>query len=119
MKRVTLLVVAVIVLVLGIGMTAKAASLKSENSQFSKEQYQAMEEKFVEEVRLVLLEKGCKNAGVTLTYIADAEGNREYTVAVHHTKLEKMSGQELVLLQERMQEIAQEKLFADIKLKQI
>ena len=119
MKKVTLLVVVIVVLVMGIGMTAKAASLKEKTNHISREQYHMMEEEYVDEVRMILLEKGCKNAGVSLTYISDAEGNREYTVTVHHTKLEKMDRQEMTLLQARMQEAAQEILWSEVTLKQL
>lgn len=114
MKRMGLFLAAVLLLVLGIGMTAKAASLKDETSGFSREQYRAMEEEYVNEVRLILLEKGCKNAGITLTYISDAEGNREYTVTVHHARMEKMENQELLLLQARMQEAAENILLTEV-----
>lgn len=119
MKKVTLLIAAVLVLAFGIGMTAKAASFREESFQLSREEYQLMEEEYINEVRMILLEKGCKNAGVTLTYIADAEGNRKYTVTVHHAKLEKLESQELAILQARMQETAQKILFANVVLKQI
>lgn len=119
MKKVTLLLATVLVLVFGIGMTAKAASCKEVKSKFSREQYRVMEEEYVNEVRLLLLEKGCKNAGITLTYITDSEGNRDYIVTVHHAKLEKMEAQELLLLEARMQESAESILVADVTLKQL
>ena len=119
MKKVTLLIAVVLVLVFGISMTAKAASFKEESIQFSREQYRLMEEEYVDEVRMILLEKGCKNAGVTLTYVADTEGSREYIVTVHHVKLQKLGSQELALLQARVREKAQKILFTDVVLKQI
>lgn len=119
MRKVTLLLVVVLVCVLGIGITAKAASLKDENIQISKEQYHMLEGEYMDEVRMILLEKGCKNAGVMLTYVTDAEGNREYTVTVHHIRLEEMGSQEWTLLQARIQEKAWDILWAEAKLKQI
>ncbi len=119
MKKAGLLLAAVLILVLGIGMTAKASSFKGGNIQISREQYRIMEEEYLEEVREILLEKGCKNAGITLTYITDIDGNREYVVTVHHAKLEKMENQELILLQARMQESAEEMLYAEVILKRL
>lgn len=117
MKKVGLLIAVVVVWVLGIGMTAKAASFIEDNKKISKEQYEVMEKEYVEEVRLILLEKGCKHAGVTLTYIMDAEENRTYKVTVHHEKLEKMNSQEVSLLEARMQEKAEEMLLGEVSLK--
>lgn len=118
MKKMVLLLAAVVVLVLGIGMTVKAASAK-EKIRISKEQYHMMEEEYLDEVRDILLEKGCKNAGVTLTYITDAEGNKSYIVTVHHARLENMERQEMTLLEARMQELAEVTLFADVELEQL
>ena len=119
MKKAGFLVVTILILVLGISMTVKAASQRTEDITFSKEQYRMMEEEYLEEVRDILLEKGCKNAGITLTYVTDEIGNRKYTVTAHHTKLEKMDAQQLLLLQARIQESAERMLFAEVELKQL
>ena len=79
MKKMVLFLTAVVVLVFGIGMTVKAASSK-EIIEISKEQYRMMEEDYLEKVRDILLEKGCRNAGIALTYVTDAENNRSYTL---------------------------------------
>jgi len=116
MRKMVLLLTAVVVLVLGIGMTVKAASSKE---KISKEQYRMMEEEYLEEVRDILLEKGCKNAGIALTYVTDAGENRSYIVTVHHARLEDLQPQELSLLEARMQELAEVTLLADVELKQL
>lgn len=118
MKKMVLFLTAVVVLVFGIGMTVKAASSK-EIIEISKEQYRMMEEDYLEKVRDILLEKGCRNAGIALTYVTDAENNRSYTVTVHHNRLEDLEAQELKLLEARMQELAEVTLFADVELEQL
>lgn len=119
MKKMGLFIIAILVFVFGIGMTAKAASFKEEDRGFSKEQYRVMEEEYVHEIRMILLEKGCKNAGVTLTYITDVNDNREYTITLHHARLERMETQEKVLLESRLQESAKKILFTEVALKQL
>ena len=119
MKKMAVLLVVVFSLVLAIGMSAKAAVLKGDGSAFSTKQYVDMEEEYVKEARMILLEKGCKNAGITLTYIADAEGNREYTVTLHHAKLDKMKDGERALLTSRLQESAEKILLTEVSLKQL
>ena len=118
MKKIIFVLTMVTVLVLGIGMTVRAASFK-ESYKISKEQYRVMEEEYLDEVRDILLEKGCKNAGITLTYITDAEENRSYTVTVHHTKLEKMEEQELALLEARIHESGEKVMLAEVEFKQL
>lgn len=119
MKKMGLLMIAILVLVLGIGMTVKAASFKEKEKIFNDEQYRMMEKEYVNEIRLILLEKGCKNAGIALTYVTGAEGNRDYTLTLHHARLEKMEVQELALLESRLQESAEKILFAGVSLKQL
>ena len=118
MRRLVVLLMAAVVFVLGIGMTVKAASSK-EMIEISKEQYRLMEEDYLEEVRDILLEKGCRNAGITLTYVTDAENNRSYTVTVHHNRLEDLEAQELKLLEARLQELAEVTLLAEVELAQL
>lgn len=119
MKKMVVLLVVVLVLVYNIGINVKAAVLKEENSGFSAEQYAAMEEEYVNEIRMILLEKGCKNAGITLTYITDGQGNRNYTLTFHHARLEKLADKEIALLTSRLQESAEKILLTEVLLRQL
>lgn len=102
MRRIVVFLGMVLILVLGVGRSVMAFSL--EEKAYSREEYRRMETEYIEKIRLVLLEKGCKNAGITLTYVTDKEEKREYTVTVHHRKLENMEQQEWELLQARIRE---------------
>ena len=119
MKKMAGLLIVVLSLVLGIGMSVKAAALKDDCSDFSVKQYDKMEEAYVKEAKMILLEKGCKNAGITLTYITGVDGNREYTITIHHSKLDKMEVRELALLTSRLQESAGKILLTEVSLKQL
>ena len=119
MKKIGLLAAAVLVLGLAIGISAKAASFQEDNIELNEKQYAIMEEQYINEAKIILLEKGCKNAGITLTYVTDVQGNREYTVTVHHTKLEKMKNQELELLKSRLRESGEKILLAEVSMKQL
>lgn len=105
MKKVVIIITAVVFFVLGIRMTAKASS--KEEFRIGQEQYGMIENEYLEEVRDILLEKGCKNAGVTLRYIIDMEENRSYMVTIHHARLEDMEEWELALLEARIVEVWQ------------
>lgn len=119
MRKIMMLMVAVVIMVMGIGMTVMAASKQEENVMISEEEYAALEKECLQEVKQILLEKGCKNAGVSITYITDEVGNREYTVAVHHAKLESMEGEEYSLLKARIEETAKEMLMTKTDVKKI
>lgn len=117
MRKIVLLTVTVMILMLGINMTAKAVSAKEKT--ISRKQYRILEEEYKNEVRMILLEKGCKNAGIMLTYIEDAEGTRDYTVTLCHAKLDKMGEKDMLLLKARLQESGQEILMSNVALKRI
>ena len=119
MKKMGLLLTVVLVLAFTISMTAKAASFKEDRREVSDKQYRVMEEEFLSAARMILLEKGCKNAGITLTYIMDVQGNRTYTMTMHHVRLDNMETKEMALLESRLQERAEEILFTEIILKRI
>ena len=117
MRKIVLLTVTVIILMLGINMTAKVVTAKEKS--ISREQYRILEEEYKNEVRMILLEKGCKNAGIMLTYVEDAEGTRDYTVTLCHAKLDKMEDADMLLLKARLQESGQEILMANVIIKRI
>lgn len=58
--------------------------------------YREKEQKMVCEVREYLNQSGFENSGVTLTRVLEADGMREYTLTVHHGRIEGMdeSGRE-------------------------
>lgn len=119
MKKMAGLLIVVLGLVFSIGMSVKAAVLKDDCCDFSAKQYAEMEEAYVKEAKMILLEKGCKNAGITLTYITGVDGNRDYTVTIHHFKLVKMEVRELAMLTSRLQESAEKILLTEVSLKQL
>lgn len=53
--------------------------------------YREVESQFLDDTKLYLTEQGFSNSGVTLNRIVDAEGNREYTFTIHHSRIDKMS----------------------------
>lgn len=63
------------------------------------EQYYLQKEKqLTEDVRDFLNQKGYRNSGVTVTRVVEANGNREYTVTVHHGDIDSMTEGERTVL---------------------
>lgn len=63
------------------------------------EQYYLQKEKqLTEDVRDFLNQKGYRNSGVTVTRVVEANGNREYTVTVHHGDIDRMTEGERTVL---------------------
>lgn len=56
--------------------------------------YRAKEREMVQKTSAFLQEAGFKNSGITLTRVVDNEGNRQYTMTIHHGKIDKMDEKE-------------------------
>lgn len=67
--------------------------------------YREKEAQLVKETREFLNEAGFTNSGVMLTKVVDAAGTREYTLTVHHGKIDKMCEEEREILLGKMQQL--------------
>ena len=119
MKKMIGFVVAVMMMVLGVSMSVVASNEKEVAIVISNEEYKEMEQECLQEVKMILLEKGCKDAGVTLTYVTMEGGSREYTVCVHHAKLDVMESGEYGLLEARIKDAVKDTLMTNAYLKKI
>ena len=52
--------------------------------------YHAKEQEMVQKTREYLNKAGFTNSGVMLTRVVDAEGARDYTITVHHHRINKL-----------------------------
>lgn len=68
--------------------------------------YRAQEKALVRETRDCLEQEGFHNSGVTLTSVIDVDGSREYTVTVHHGKINKMDIVSQEILKEELASFA-------------
>lgn len=64
--------------------------------------YRAREKEMADEVRNYLDENGFRNSGVALTRVVDGEGNRKYTLTIHHDRIDVMSDEERNELSSRL-----------------
>ena len=116
MKKIAWVMMVAFLLVSGISSTVKAATVKEE-VQFTREEYKEMEKEYVHQIRLILLEKGCKDAGITLTYVITNDEERQYTVTIHHKELDNLTGEEFSLLRGRIEDTGKNYLFCETKVK--
>lgn len=93
-----------VILVLIIVFCVKATVMSRENAAGSKNNnyYAALEEEYLLRTRQLLEEEGLRNCGVNLRWVADTNGTREYTMLLHHRKLDRMSEQEKAELTDRL-----------------
>ena len=117
MKKVLVLMIIIMVFVFGIEITAKADCEKERKMNLK--QRKIVENEYLEEIKQILSIKGYKNAGITLTYRTDMEGNIKYTVTLYHERISHMKEQEFLLLQTRIQDTAEDMFLGEIILKQM
>ncbi|MCM1026643.1 MAG: hypothetical protein NC432_09410 [Roseburia sp.] len=68
--------------------------------------YGGLEEQLVKDMRVCLDERGLADSGVMLTRIVDADGSREYTIAVHHRNIGGMTAVEREELKAALEKLA-------------
>lgn len=56
--------------------------------------YFEKEKQLVKDTRAYMQEAGLRDSGVTLTRVVEESGKREYTLTVHHDKINRMSSTE-------------------------
>lgn len=96
-----------VLLVLIIVFCVKETVMSRENDERGRQNhyYAVLEREYLERTRLLLEEEGLRDCGVNLRWIADGNGNREYTILLHHRKLNRMSEQEKSVLEDMLSEI--------------
>lgn len=96
-----------VILVLIIVFCVKATVMSRESKVGNKNNgyYAVLEEEYLNRARQLLEEEGLRNCGVDLRWVADMDGTREYTMLLHHRRLERMSEQEKAELQDRLTEV--------------
>ena len=67
--------------------------------------YREKEARLVKETREFLAEEGFQNSGVMLTKVVDTDGSREYTLIVHHGRIDEMPEEEREILLDKMEQL--------------
>lgn len=65
---------------------------QSKDNILKEEAYaRSLEQAYKKELKQILSEQGCSDSGITMTRVVDEKGRREYTVTIHHKKIDRMS----------------------------
>ncbi len=90
-------------------MTMSVNATKAKRLQHINTYYEQIEDDYVEVLRNTLSNKGYGNAGITMTKIFYENGKREYTVKLHHKRMERLNADEQQMLLAELSKIG----FAD------
>ena len=68
--------------------------------------YREQEKELVRQTRDFLDDSGYVNSGVMLTRVVDSDGMREYTITVHHGKIDKLCEEDQIVLMSELKQFA-------------
>lgn len=89
-KRTLVIVTIALIITLSCVVGIRARGESNRLDDISNDYYKAIEQTYVEGVRDKLDGRGFKNAGISLTKVVDEDGAFEYTVSIHHRRIDKM-----------------------------
>lgn len=91
MKKTTFTIVtALLIGIIAFCVTGTVKGQESGPGAAQEAYYREVEMQLLDDTKAYLTEQGYANSGVTLNRIVDAEGNREYTFTIHHSRIDKM-----------------------------
>ena len=88
---ITMMVSVVLILVIAFCISGTVMSQGKNAGRVEARFYRELEQAYVNEVRLFLEERGYENCGITMTKVIEKDGERNYTVTIHHKKLDNLS----------------------------
>lgn len=88
------IVAAALVLFIFSMMTMTVNATEDKKLQHQNAYYEEMEDAYLDSLKGALTGKGYRNAGITMTKIFYENGEREYTVKIHHKRMEELSPKE-------------------------
>ena len=91
---ITAIVTVVLVLITAFSVSGTVIG-QNKGDDRAREQYLRMaEQEYVQEIRNLLEEKGYCSSGVTMNRVIEEDGTREYTVTIHHRRIESLSDEQ-------------------------
>lgn len=106
MKKRFGLITILLVLVTVFCTTGTVMGMEKGNVKVDEKFYKQMEQDYVRQVREFLDDEGYSNSGVALTKVFYEDGNREYTLNIHHKRIDKLTGVEKEQLKQELMKFA-------------
>lgn len=88
----------ILLLITTFSITGTVMSQNKDRDPIDAKHYRIIENEYIAQVRKQLEQQGYKNAGITMTRITEADGSREYTVLVHHRRINSLDEAERIQL---------------------
>lgn len=96
-----------VILVLIIVFCVKGTVMSRENAERGQQNrcYAVLEQEYLDRTQQLLEEEGLTGCGMNLRWVADVDGSREYTILLHHKKLDRMTEEERSVLTDMLTEM--------------
>ena len=98
---VTVLLVFIIVFCVKGTVTSKESDGRGKKNRY----YAVLEQEYLDRARQLLEEQGLRGCGVNIRWVANVDGSREYTILLHHRKLNRMTEDEKLVLTDMLAEM--------------
>lgn len=98
---VTVLLVFIIVFCVKGTVTSKESDERGKKNRY----YAVLEQEYLDRARQLLEEQGLRGCGVNIRWVANVDGSREYTILLHHRKLNRMKEEEKLVLTDMLVEM--------------
>lgn len=91
---ITAIVTVVLVLITAFSVSGTVIGQNKGDDRARKQYLRVAEQEYVQEIRNLLEEKGYCSSGVTMNRVIEEDGTREYTVTIHHRRIESLSDEQ-------------------------
>lgn len=71
--------------------------------QIEKQYYDAWESAYIKDIKLLLVQNGLAESGITMTKVMEADGSRSYEVLIHHRRTAFLTQKQYGELMEKLQ----------------
>ena len=103
---ITVLLTLLLVLITAFGISGTVHSQSKDNNILEEQCYRTARQEYVQVVEKFLEEKGYGSSGVTVNYVINEDNTVEYTVTIHHRKIDRLDEEERSLLAEECKEFS-------------
>lgn len=94
MKKTTIVITLGLILIITLGISIRANGRSNRIPDITNEYYREIENAYVSDVRQTLTKEGFSNAGVSMTKVVNDLGGFDYTLKVHHRRIDRMDESE-------------------------
>ncbi len=96
----------VLALVIAFGISGTVIGQSKGCDRDRERYYRTAEQEYVQEIRNLLEEKGYCNSGITMNRVIEEDGTREYTITIHHRRIDRLCDEQKDALIAECQSIA-------------